>query len=128
MDIAVLTEGFRLVKRFFSGPQWTSPSSSPTGPYLYSPSFPDPDTTPDAEFEEFLRQTADTGLHGVGTATMGSGDGQQGVVDPELRVKGVDGLRIVDASAIPRVPAGHLQVPVYILAERAADLIKASWV
>lgn len=115
------------MNRFFSGPQWTSPSSSSTGPYLVSPLFPDPDSTTDAAFEAFLRQTADTGLHGVGTAAMGSIKGQHSVVDPELRVKGVDGLRVVDASAIPRVPAGHTQVPVYVLAERAADLIRASW-
>lgn len=127
VDIAVLKEGFRLVKRFFSGPQWTSPSSTPAGPYLVSPSFVDPDTAPDSEFEAFLRQNADTGLHGVGTAAMSMKDADGGVVDPQLKVKGVDGLRVVDGSVIPRVPAGHTQVPIYILAERGADLIKASW-
>ncbi|KAJ3543687.1 hypothetical protein NMY22_g3054 [Coprinellus aureogranulatus] len=127
IDIAALKEGFRLAKRFFSGPQWNSESATPNGPYLLSPLFLDPDTTPDAEFEAFLRETASTSLHGVGTASMSTRDGDEGVVDPELRVKGVVGLRIVDASAIPRVPAGHTQVPVYVLAERAADLIKASW-
>lgn len=123
----MFTEGIRLVKRFFTGPQWTSPSSTPSGPYLTSPLFPDPDTTPAAEFEAFLRQGVDTSLHGVGTAAMSKRNGKGGVVDPELKVKGVEGLRVVDASVIPRVPAGHTQVPVYVLAERASDLIKAAW-
>ncbi|KAJ3525503.1 hypothetical protein NMY22_g10544 [Coprinellus aureogranulatus] len=127
VDIAAFKEGFRLTQRFFSGPQWDSASATPDGPYLLSPLFPDPDTTSDAEFEAYLRQTASTSLHAVGTASMSTKDGDEGVVDPELRVKGVEGLRIVDASVIPRVPAGHTQVPVYVLAERAADLIKASW-
>ncbi|KAJ3517331.1 hypothetical protein NMY22_g13988 [Coprinellus aureogranulatus] len=127
IDIAAFKEGFRLTQRFFSGPQWTSASATPAGPYLVSPLFLDPDTTSDADFEAFLRQTVRTSLHGVGTASMSTRDGDGGVVDPELRVKGVEGLRIVDASVIPRVPAGHTQVPVYVLAERAADLIKASW-
>ncbi|KAJ3531848.1 hypothetical protein NMY22_g7988 [Coprinellus aureogranulatus] len=127
VDIAAFREGFRLAQRFFSGPQWTSATATPSGPYLVSPLFLDPDTTSDAEFEAFLRETASTSLHGVGTASMGTRDGDQGVVDPELKLKGAEGLRIVDASVIPRVPAGHTQAPVYVLAERASDLIKASW-
>ncbi|KAK0208998.1 aryl-alcohol oxidase-like protein [Desarmillaria ectypa] len=50
-----------------------------------------------------------------------------GAVDPDLLVKGVSGLRIVDASIFPFVPAGHTQVPTYIIAERTADLIKSKW-
>ena len=127
VDIAAFTEGIRLVKRFFTGDQWTSPSSSPSGPYLTSQLFPDPDATLEADFETFLRQSVNTGLHGVGTAEMSKRNAKGGVVDPELKVKGLEGLRIVDASVIPRVPAGHTQVPVYVLAERASDLIKATW-
>ncbi|KAK0481457.1 aryl-alcohol oxidase [Armillaria novae-zelandiae] len=52
---------------------------------------------------------------------------EYGVVDPDLLVKGVSGLRVVDASIFPFVPAGHTQAPTYIIAERAADLIKATW-
>ncbi|EEB88031.1 hypothetical protein MPER_14372 [Moniliophthora perniciosa FA553] len=50
-----------------------------------------------------------------------------GVVDPDLSVKGVEGLRVIDASVFPQVPAGHTQVPVYVVAERGSDLIKRKW-
>lgn len=58
---------------------------------------------------------------------MTSEDASYGVVNPDLRVKKVSGLRIVDASIMPRIPAAHTQAPVYAIAERAADLIKAYW-
>jgi choline dehydrogenase-like flavoprotein len=47
-----------------------------------------------------------------------------GVVDPDMKVKGAIGLRVVDASVLPRVPTGHTQGPVYLMAERAAALIR----
>lgn len=122
IDIAAFREGFKALQRFFSGPQWNSSSD----PYLKSPMFPDPSSQP-AEWEQFLRSNAGTSLHGVGTAAMSMVDVEGGVVDPHLRVKGAEGLRVVDGSVIPRVPAGHTQVPIYVLAERAADLIKSSW-
>ncbi|GLB35186.1 putative aryl-alcohol oxidase [Lyophyllum shimeji] len=54
-------------------------------------------------------------------------DAAHGVVDPDFRVKGLDGIRIVDASVLPYVSSAHTQAPVYIFAERAADLIKTDW-
>ena len=51
-----------------------------------------------------------------------------GVVDPDLRVKGTAGLRVVDASVIPRVPTAHTQGPIYLFAEVAADFIKLAQV
>ncbi|TFY80755.1 hypothetical protein EWM64_g3253, partial [Hericium alpestre] len=47
-----------------------------------------------------------------------------GVVDPDCKVKGAQGLRVIDASIFPFVVAGHMQVPIYVFAERASDLIK----
>ncbi|KAJ3543688.1 hypothetical protein NMY22_g3055 [Coprinellus aureogranulatus] len=106
IDIAAFDEGFRIMQRFFSGAQWNSTSD----PYLKTPLFPDP-ASQLAQWETFLRSSADTSLHGVGTAAMSRKDAREGVVDAELKVKGVEGLRVVDGSAIPRVTAGHTQVP-----------------
>ncbi|TEB29682.1 pyranose dehydrogenase [Coprinellus micaceus] len=74
-----------------------------------------------------LKEVAATTWHPVGTLSMSSRDACYGVVNPDLRVKGVTGLRVVDASIMPYIPAAHTQGPVYAIAERASDLIKATW-
>jgi choline dehydrogenase len=71
-----------------------------------------------------VRQHASTAFHPVGTCRLGSD--ADAVVDPWLRVVGVDGLRIVDASVMPTTVAGNAQAAVYAIAERAADLIRAN--
>lgn len=71
--------------------------------------------------ETSLRHFAQTLYHPVGTCRMGNDD--HAVVDAELRVRGVRGLRVVDASVIPTIPRGHTHAPTVVLAERAADLI-----
>ena len=70
----------------------------------------------------YIRRHAQTLYHPVGTCAMGAGD--DAVVDPELRVRGVDGLRVVDASVMPTVPRGNTNAPTIAVAERAADLIR----
>ncbi|KAK0471716.1 aryl-alcohol oxidase precursor [Armillaria novae-zelandiae] len=74
--------------------------------------------------ENVLRNGVGTVFHPVGTASMSPADASWGVVNPDLKLKGAKGVRIVDASVLPLIPSGHTQVPVYIIAERAADLIK----
>jgi len=89
---------------------------------------PGPDLRGDAELREFVRRAVTTIYHPVGTCAM-TGRAQldagrvAGVVDTELRVRGVEGLRVVDASVMPTVPRGNTNAPVIALAERAADLI-----
>jgi choline dehydrogenase-like flavoprotein len=89
---------------------------------------PGPDLQSDAELRDFVRHDVTTIYHPVGTCAM-SGRSQldasriAGVVDTELRVHGVDGLRVVDASVMPTVPRGNTNAPVIAIAERAADLI-----
>jgi choline dehydrogenase-like flavoprotein len=84
--------------------------------------------TSDAQIEAFIRNKADTIYHPVGTCRMGPHDGPHGnplnVVDSELVVHGMQGLRVVDASIMPRIVAGNTNAPVVMIAEKAADMIK----
>jgi choline dehydrogenase-like flavoprotein len=77
----------------------------------------------DAEIEAFIRGQADSIYHPVGTCKMGN-DGMS-VVDSELRVRGVAGLRVVDASVMPRIVGGNTNAPTIAIAEKAVDLIRA---
>ena len=74
--------------------------------------------------DEFVRQAANTFFHPVGTCALGNLP--ESVVDSELRVQGVQGLRVVDASVIPRIPSAATHAPVIAIAERAADLIRGA--
>ena len=78
----------------------------------------------DAEIEAFIRQHADTIYHPVGSCRMGPGD--MDVVDAQLRVHGLQSLRVVDASIMPRIVGGNTNAPVIMIAEKAADMIKAA--
>ncbi|WP_119718851.1 GMC family oxidoreductase [Cognatilysobacter tabacisoli] len=89
--------------------------------YRGAPIFPARTDLSDAELVEFIRAKAETVYHPVGTCRMGSDD--DAVVDPQLRVRGVDGLRVVDASVMPTLPGGNTNAPTIMIAERAADLI-----
>jgi len=77
----------------------------------------------DAQIEAFIRDHADTIYHPVGSCRMGHGP--MDVVDSQLRVHGLQGLRVVDASIMPSVIGGNTNAPVIMIAEKAADLIKA---
>jgi len=76
----------------------------------------------DAEIDTFVRRTAITVHHPCATCAMGTGE--DAVLDPSLRVRGVEGLRVVDASAMPDLVSGNINACVLMIAERAADLIK----
>ena len=77
----------------------------------------------DAQIEQFIRNHADTIYHPVGSCRMGPGPDD--VVDERLRVHGVQGLRVVDASIMPRIVSGNTNAPTIMIAEKAADMIKA---
>ena len=98
---------------------------------VYAPSFdpfradlrlPDTRNASDAELEAFVRRTCGTDYHPSGTAKMGSG--ADAVVDADLRVHGVEGLRVVDASVLPSIVSGNLNAPVQMIARKAADVIR----
>lgn len=77
----------------------------------------------DIEIERFIRDHADSGCHPAGSCRMGQG--LLDVVDAQLRVRGLQGLRVVDASIMPSVVSGNTNAPVIMIAEKAADMIKA---
>jgi choline dehydrogenase len=119
-DIEPLVRGIRLAREFAA--------AGPLTKICKGELAPGPDAVTDSELTEFVRRDITTIYHPVGTCAMG-GDSRlaasklTSVVDTGLRVRGVDGLRVVDASVMPAVPRGNTNAPTIAIAERAADLI-----
>jgi choline dehydrogenase len=95
----------------------------PLAKYISARTLPGAAEPTDAELAEHARQYGQTEYHPVGTCAMGIGDAA--VVDPELRVRGVAGLRVVDASVMPTVTSGNTNGPTIMIAAKAADLIRS---
>ena len=91
-------------------------------PYRGAEIFPGADAKDDKALEAFIRAKAETVYHPVGSCRMGLG--ASAVVDPQLRVRGVDGLRVVDASVMPKLIGGNTNAPTIMIAERAAEMIR----
>jgi len=119
-DIEPLAEGVRMAREFAA--------AGPLGKICDQELSPGPEVRTDVQLREFIRRSLGTLYHPVGTCAMG-GDSRLAasklvsVVDPELRVRGVERLRVVDASVMPAVPRGNTNAPTIAIAERAADLI-----
>jgi len=113
-DVAALVAGVKLAREIAA----CEPLASVAGDEL----FPGPSVQDDAEIEADLRQRVQLLYHPVGTCRMGRDDGA--VVDPQLRVRGIQGLRVVDASIMPVIPGGNTNAPTIMIAERAADIIR----
>ena len=112
-DLRMLIEGVKLSRDILAAPTFDA--------YRGDEIFPGVDVRDDASIEAFIRRKAETIYHPVGTCRMGFDD--DAVVDAELRVRGVDGLRVVDASVMPCLPGGNTNAPTIMIAEVAADLI-----
>jgi choline dehydrogenase len=119
-DLDALAAGVRMVRDYATA----APLSKIIGAELA----PGPAVHGEYELRDYVKRTVGTLYHPVGTCAMGgdvgkSASGFDSVVDPQLRVRAVKGLRIVDASVMPTVPRGNTNAPVIAIAERAADLI-----
>jgi len=90
-------------------------------PYLDKELAPGPGVQTDTEIDTFVRENLESTYHPCGSCRMGTDD--MAVVDPELRVRGIEGLRVIDSSVFPSEPNGNLNAPTIMLAERAADLV-----
>jgi len=86
--------------------------------------YPGPDVQSDEDLADYARNSLQSYHHQVGTCKMGNDEAA--VVDHELKVHGIDGLRVIDASIMPVVPTGNTNAPTYMVAEKGADMIKAA--
>jgi choline dehydrogenase len=113
-DLAACVEGVKLAREIFG--------SSHFNRFRGKEWWPGEVAKTDDDFAEHIRQTSETLYHPVGTCKMGND--ATAVVDDRLRARGVEGLRVVDASVIPIQITGHTNAPTIAIAEKAADLIK----
>jgi choline dehydrogenase-like flavoprotein len=116
-DEAVLVAAVRAARRIGE--------SEPMAAQLRREVFPGRQATSDADISALARATHQTVYHVSGTCRMGAADDRLAVLDPALRVRGVTGLRVADASAFPTIPSVNPVITVMLTAERAADLIRA---
>jgi len=113
-DLRVVRDGLKLARRILTDPVWQR--------YRAHEIIPGPAAADDAALDEHIRRTTVTVHHPGCTARMGRDD--MAVVDPSLRVRGIDGLRVADASIYPTLVAGNTNASVVMIAEKAADLIR----
>lgn len=112
-DLAMLVQAVKLSREVLSQPSLAK--------YRAGEMFPGEEVSSDAQITEFVRRKAETIYHPIGTCKIG--DDEQAVVDSELKVHGIEGLRVVDASVMPKLIGGNTNAPTIMIAERASDLI-----
>jgi choline dehydrogenase len=116
-DLERMRLGLRFADKVFAAPTLAQ--------HVVGAAFPDNrENTSDEDWEDLIRKYSHVGHHPVATCRMGSDAAS--VVDPSLRVRGVEGLRVVDASIMPRLPSCNTNAPAIMVAEKGADLIKAN--
>jgi choline dehydrogenase len=113
-DMDTLIAGFKASREIYA--------REPMKSLVSESHWPDPSVKTDAQIEAFLRQGVGPMHHPVGTCSMGVG--QEAVVDAELRVRGIEGLRVADASVMPDETSGNTNIPAIMVGEKAADLIR----
>lgn len=121
-DMAILVEGYKFAKRALATP----PLSDICDEAVVDPSIPHPPDSDDY-VQEHIRRAIVTLYHPTGTAKMGSANDPNAVVDTSLRVHGLSGLRVADASIMPKVISGNTNAASVMIGERVAHMLKQSW-
>ncbi|EIM83224.1 aryl-alcohol oxidase-like protein [Stereum hirsutum FP-91666 SS1] len=117
VDLVLMREAYKAVRVFLSAPVFDG--------YIIGP-YGAANATSDDDIDAYIRNLTTSVWHPVSTAAMGAKDSDS-VTTPDLLVRGTTGLRVVDASVMPYVPAAHPEAGIYLIAERASDLIKSAW-
>jgi choline dehydrogenase len=112
-DLEVLIRGCEITREFFSAP--------PMAQHVLSELAPGAAATTRADWEQYLREDSITNFHPSCTCKMGRDEAA--VVDPELRVHGLQGLSVIDASIMPHLVSGNINAPTIMIAEKGADLV-----
>jgi choline dehydrogenase len=100
-------------------------ATEPMSNYVKQEIVPGPDVTGPEALRGFVTAAADSYHHQAGSCRMGSDD--MAVVDPDLKVRGIEGLRIADASVMPAVPSGNCHAAIVMIAERLSDMLKTEY-
>jgi choline dehydrogenase-like flavoprotein len=116
-DLERLLKGVRMARRILDAPPFRALNPIE----LYTAGVYD-----DAGLRATIRQRADTIYHPVGTCRMGAEDDAGAVVDPTLKVRGLEGLYVADASVMPTLVGGNTNAPTIMIAEKAADLLRSA--
>jgi choline dehydrogenase-like flavoprotein len=114
-DLKTLREGIKLGRQLGNRPEW--------GEYLGEEVYPGIDVQTDGEIDEYIKNTIHTANALTGTCKMGAG--KDAVVSPDLKVIGVNGVRVADSSTIPVIPGGQTATPTVMIAERAAAFLRS---
>ncbi|MFT6414512.1 MAG: choline dehydrogenase [Glaciecola sp.] len=118
-DQKVMIEGIKKAREILNTKEFEQYRSREIGPGN--------EVQTDEEILAFIRKRGETIYHPIGTCKMGKAEDTSTVVDPQLKVKGVEGLRVIDASVMPSLIGGNTNAPTIMIAERAADLIKRQY-
>jgi len=117
-DVATIREGLKMGRKLATQPAFKD--------YIGEEVFPGSKVKSDSDLDAYIRSTVHTANALVGTCRMGQASDPQTVVDPELKVKGVHGLRVIDSSVMPKLPGGQTVASTLMIVERGADMLLRS--
>ncbi len=116
-DVEMSLQGFRLARRIMAQPVFRD--------WMKAEAHPGAAAMSDDDIKDYAYRHAKTDYHPVGTCRMGAAEDPRAVVDPQLRLKGIEGLRVCDSSVMPFVNSSNTNAPTMMIAEKAADMIRA---